>query len=683
MAKKTQGGSQATSTTAPSSAMAGPVFGLGALLLIAAVVTTAVLSLSYIPGFVPPGCGEDGGCAKLKDHWASHVPVVNWPVAYVGLAYFAAALTVWLRSKKSGLHPAAAWVARLGGLASAAYIVIMLQKGTICEWCLATHIINLVFVGMVEFATPRDRLSKSGSVWKPALTAFALATVAAGGVQATALSKEKAKDDAAIADLVDEIAPAKSPTKQPGANANAPQEQTPPPPSQGETTTTSDGRTITITRPPAAGKHTEAIAQLVDVPYDLETHGPGRQGFTGRYLIGPEIAQVRIVAFSCLQCPDCRAVKKEILELLKARPGEVSFSHKHYPFNSECNPYVSRGIHIDGCKASHIVEAAGMLGGPGAFWEMSSWCFDQFSRLPKLDDGALSTKLAELGIDQAAFDHAMNAAAIDEAISADVEEGHALGLSSTPMVFINGKEFRRWQRYGNLTIAVEEVLKRQPAPMDATGDLPESALAKLLSDWEQNTAMPDLRSPWGYVYGTPEAEAKATVTVYGCYASGRTREVDRFIRAYVDEHPGVAYRFRLYPMSVGCNAGFKGIPGQGACEYARAALAAGRLGGSDGFWKLHAFIMDKEMVEGPGPTALVDELAALAPSRDEAEAMWRSDAVDRALLRETQTDATLSRMRIEGVPRVFVNDKWVMNWRWEGHLVVYDCLDAALEATGQ
>lgn len=689
MAKKTQGGSKATSTTASTGAMATPMFGLGVLLLGAAVVTTLVLSLSYIPGFVPPGCGEGGGCGKLKDHVASRVPGVNWPVAYVGLAYFAAALTVWLRSRKGGLHPMAVWVARLGGLASAAYIVIMLQAGTICEWCLATHIINLVFVGLVEFATPRDRGSKASGMLKPALTAFACATVAAGGVQAVALSKERAKDNDAIQALADEIA---GPSTPPAEQAPAPTAATTPPltpattPAGGEQTTTTqtaDGRQITVTRPASAEGHNDAIAQAVEVAYPLETHGPGREGFTGRYLMGPEIAQVRIVAFSCLQCPDCRRVKGEIEDLVKAHAGAVSFSHKHYPFNSECNKYVSRGVHIDGCKSARAVEAAGLLGGPGAFWAMSAWCFDQFSRLPKLDDSQLSAKLKELGIDQAAFDHAINASTIDAAIEADVEQGHALGLSTTPMVFINGKEFRRWQRQGNLTLAVEEVLKREPAPADATFDQPESALAKLLGDWEQGSPLPDLKSPWGYTYGASEAEAKATVTIYGCYASGRTREADRFIRAYVDEHPDVCYRFRMYPMASACNAGFKGVPGQGACEYARAALAAGQLGGAEGFWTLHSFIMDKDMMQPVGPSMLLDELTKLAPSREAAEAMWKSDQVDRNLLRETQSDAALLRLRIEGVPRVFVNDKWVMNWRWDGHLVMYDCLDKALGSAKQ
>ncbi len=668
MAKKTTGKNRSKAATpgasgsGTSKAIPSAVFGIGALLLGATIVTTIVLSLSYIPGFVPPGCGEGGGCDKLKDHVASRIPFINWPVAYVGLAYFAAALTTWMRSRKIGLAPTVVWIARLGGLMSVAYIVIMLQEGTICTWCLATHVFNLLFVGVVEFATPRDRATKSAAMWKTSLTVFASATVLAGGVQLVADQKERAKDDAEQERIVQEIT---------GTSTSVTPPVTPP-----ATPPEDSGSNVTITNPNPTQKHNDAIAQLVEVPFDLETRGPGRAGFTGRYLIGPEHAQVRIVAFSCLQCPDCRRVKGEIERILHANPETVSFSHKHYPFNSTCNEHVSRPIHTGSCQGSNLVEAAGLVGGPGAFWEMSAWAFDHLSRNELVNQSELDAKLGELGIDLAAFRHALNAAQIDDVIASDSDEGHLLGLSTTPMVFINGKEFRRWGREGNLERTVKAVLAQNPAPMDASLDRPLDAHAKLLNDWRQGQAMPDLESPWGYSLGAKD-NPSATVTVYGCYSSGRTRELDRFIREYVNDHPDVTYHFRIFPMAKACNVGFKGMVGSGACEYARAVLAAGQLGGEDAFWKMHRFIMDRELMQGPGPTMLLDEVAKFAASREEAQSTINSDVVDQNLLRETQSDAFLARLRIEGVPRVFVNGKWVMNWRWEGHLIVYDALDAA------
>jgi hypothetical protein len=98
--------------------------------------------------------------------------------------------------------------------------------------------------------------------------------------------------------------------------------------------------------------------------------------FTGRYLYGPEEAPIRIVIFAGYQCQDCYTIEQQLVSLMQTR-SDINVSMKHFPFCKDCNPYMSRTMHANGCWAARAAEAAGILWGKDGFWKMHQHLFSK------------------------------------------------------------------------------------------------------------------------------------------------------------------------------------------------------------------------------------------------------------------------------------------------------------------
>ncbi|MEE8169324.1 MAG: hypothetical protein V3T70_02140, partial [Phycisphaerae bacterium] len=78
-----QGNDSLGEPSAPSPRSAAR-FTAGLGLLLAALAACALLSAQHLSGLRLPGCGPASGCAQLSETAWGRVPVVNWPVAFVG-----------------------------------------------------------------------------------------------------------------------------------------------------------------------------------------------------------------------------------------------------------------------------------------------------------------------------------------------------------------------------------------------------------------------------------------------------------------------------------------------------------------------------------------------------------------------------------------------------------------------
>src|SRR5438477_507766 len=79
--------------------------------------------------------------------------------------------------------------------------------------------------------------------------------------------------------------------------------------------------------------------------------------------------------------------------------------------------------------------------------------------------------LRELSFEPATFEAAMQAEESLRAVREDVEEGSRLGLTQTPMIFVDGVELRGWSAPDALAQAVRAAVEH-PAPdrADAAAD---------------------------------------------------------------------------------------------------------------------------------------------------------------------------------------------------------------------
>ena len=138
---------------------------------------------------------------------------------------------------------------------------------------------------------------------------------------------------------------------------------------------------------------------------------------------GPATAPVTIVEFSDFQCPFCRQTVQPLEDLLAQRPGEVRLIFRSFP--------------LDFHQYSELAhEAALAAGAQGKFWPMHDLIFAHQSRLERAD---LVRYAAQLGLDMAAFEHALDAHVYAGQIAADRALGAQFDVTGTPTLFINGK----------------------------------------------------------------------------------------------------------------------------------------------------------------------------------------------------------------------------------------------------
>jgi protein-disulfide isomerase/uncharacterized membrane protein len=597
---------------------------LGTIGLLLGVGASLALVLEHLAGLQLPGCGAGSPCARASESIWGKVPYVNWPVSSLGLAYFLGLLVAWLAAR-AGVSGGARWVIRLGLLLSLGFTVVMFRGGYVCPYCLAAHVGNLFFWLCMEFGTrtaPADRRPLATLV-----TAFVLCSAVLGGAEWRGRATARATAEKEI--RASEVAILAASTKpDPGS---------------------SDKNESVTTAP------TDAIAEAAS-----------SAGFTGRWRLGPEAAPIRIVLFMDYQCKGCHLIELELKKLMEQHP-ELSLSVKHWPGGSECNPNPAEREHIYACADARAAEAAGILYGHDGFWKLHFWLFDKSGRATDEDFRAVC---AEFGWDADEFDRVRRSDETQRRVETDVAEGFSLGLSSTPMIFINAVEFKGWSAPLGLTRVVDAISQKDLPAKTAADDHAMPAKESFIFQWRQAKVreLPVTAHAWP----RGPADAKLKIVVWGDYQQPNTALADRIIREFSAARSDVQYTFHPYPLDRSCNVSAKEDEYPSACRAAYAAQAAGLLGGADGYRKMHDWLL-RHQAEFDDDTL---RAAAVELGLDPAALLARMDdaAVSAAIAEEALAG---SQAGLQHSPLMFVNGKVVPRWLHGKEPVLRAILDAA------
>ncbi|MBU0637434.1 MAG: thioredoxin domain-containing protein [Planctomycetes bacterium] len=606
---------------------------VGALALLVAAGTALVLALKNLDAVSLPGCGPGSACDQVAASAWSKIPVINWPVSFVGVAYFLALLTVWGGTRAS-TPPLLRLVVRCGVVASLGFTIIMLVEGHICQYCVAAHAGNLVFWLTLESVRSRMAAPASRTLGTVGLV-FVLASFALGVAhwrQNQALAERGERE---LSKSIGEIIAATSQ----------------------KTAAMVDPASVTTTHPATTATNEASPDAVETTP----------QGFTGRYRWGPEQAPLRLVLFTDYQCVDCNRIEREIRLLLEERD-DISVSLKHFPMCNDCNPrFAERNPHANACWAARAAEAAGILRGNDAFWEMHHWLFDRHGSFTRAQ---LLEGLRELGYDATEFTRVMTGPETLARVEADIQEALTLGLHFTPMIFINGVEFKGWYAKDAVVRAVQSVAATNPPPMTAAHDQPPTASEKYVADWREQRVrrLPADNRTW--TRGATDAAVR--IVVWGDYQEPFTAQADGIIRAFLEQRADASYAFRHYPVDQGCNPEVKSTMHPQACLAARAAEAAGALGGAEGYWRMHDWLMDHQ--DGLNAKTLREAVPQLGLEADVFFATLDDAAVATAIVEDVHAAKQLG---LRSIPMVFVNEKWVPRWLREGDRVLERILEEA------
>lgn len=588
-----------TPSLSPSRSIA---FHLASLLLVVALACAAMLAYSHMRGVALPGCGAGSACdAAARSPW-SKVPGLNYPVAFVGLAYAAALLAAWIASR-GVLSRLACLLVLLGALASLTFLVVSFALRILCPYCLAYHACNLV---VAAIAWRRARAVRHSAPGHAVLALIIFTVVAGAGYVAWSGAATRAARRAEK-DL--------------------------------------EASTRALTQPaPGVPSVSAAIA--------------GGDRFEGRYRRGPEFARVRIVMFTDYQCPDCRIIERELDGLLRAHP-DVAASIKYFPLSTLCNDRIQVDMHPDACWGARTAEVAGTLGGAEGFWRMHAWLFEKSG---SFDEPTLRAALPGLGFDPARFIGMLEDPAVNARIQADIAEGASMGISNTPFIFINGVELRGWIAPKALTRAVEAALATNPPPRSAAEDHPPRAAEKYIEDWRQDRSPPIPPGALRYVLGPVEAPAQ--VVVIGDRFEPGTAAMDQRFRAIAIE-PGsrVRYSFVSFPFDQGCNPHVPSTKFAGSCAASRYVEAVGQAAGNDAYWRVHAYAVDhpKEWQEMCARGSTIGELADAMG----IHGLTWLDALDHPRTSQAMADdvALAKEMGMTAMPMVIVKGRAVRQWR--------------------
>lgn len=655
-------------------------FGTGIAFLGVAAAASGTLVASHLGGVGVPGCGAAGGCADASKSVLGTVPGIGLPTASLGVAYFAAVLAGYLGTRGSP-GSTARWIARLGALASVGFLVGSVVLKVLCVYCIVSHAANLAFLVVLE-TTARTASRRSAGFW-PALATFLVVGGGLGLAEAGVRSRAREKAEQELRDSTQDA------IKQSIRNESAGQVD------RDEKAAGGEGPDGAVTGP-VTGAQGAGTAPKGPAP-DVTTEGAGATpaanevspavtaetttaspGFTGRYRLGPEVAPVRVVIFSDYQCPECKVMERQVMDVVAKHPN-VSVSAKHFPFCTDCNKYMPPGNnkHPNACRAARAAEAAGKVGGGEAFWAMHAWNFEVNG---VFTESELDARVASMGLDVAAFKAAYNDPAINALVESDVEEGMALGLRFTPTVFVNGVELRGIMATDALLRAVEAILASDPTPVSASADRPPDLMQKVVDDWRAEPLQREPTDQRSWSVG-PEGAA-LHLMMWGDYSEPFTARADAVVRGLVSSRTDLRYTFRHYPVDKTCNMFARQTMHPFSCVASRAAEAAGQLGGSEGYWKMHEWLLANQRQPGgapPGGQPLTEPLVlaqAKAMGFDEAAflAAYRGPEAKKAIEEDARGGA---RVNVQSLPTIVLNGQRVPRW-FVGESIVLDrIIDAA------
>ena len=138
---------------------------------------------------------------------------------------------------------------------------------------------------------------------------------------------------------------------------------------------------------------------------------------------GPPRADVSLVEYGDLECPNCKQAAPIVKLLLQKFPDHLQFAFRHFPLE---------GVHPN---AGLAAEAAECAGAQGQFWQMHDLLFENQQHLQRNHLVACAEKLQ---LDMARFKSELDGHVYLQRVREHVASGNDSGVRSTPAFFING-----------------------------------------------------------------------------------------------------------------------------------------------------------------------------------------------------------------------------------------------------
>lgn len=177
-------------------------------------------------------------------------------------------------------------------------------------------------------------------------------------------------------------------------------------------------------------------------------NAPTGQTTEGFWFKGQPDAPVTVTVFGDFQCPACQATFQQLEDDLDQRyveAGKVKFVFHDFPLTS---------IHANAHLAAQAARAAGAQ---GKFWPFHDVLYARQAEWENDRDPTARFKsyAAELGLDQQAFDRALDDETYADVIDAAMAAGRQQGISSTPTYLVDGQRIETTALFSAIDAALQ------------------------------------------------------------------------------------------------------------------------------------------------------------------------------------------------------------------------------------
>ena len=187
----------------------------------------------------------------------------------------------------------------------------------------------------------------------------------------------------------------------------------------------------------------------------LKTEGAPSQGTQG--------ASVVIVEFSDFECPFCQKESNILRQnLLSTYPTQVHLYYKQFPLTS-MHPWSKGAAIASRCVYSQKSDE---------FWKYHDWIFDHQNEITpnNLKDKVLDWAKGEQALDGLKLAACIDNKSAEGEVDKDIAEGHALGVDSTPTLYINGRRIAAAAEWPTLKAIIDEEIEYQKTAKNAGED---------------------------------------------------------------------------------------------------------------------------------------------------------------------------------------------------------------------
>ena len=168
---------------------------------------------------------------------------------------------------------------------------------------------------------------------------------------------------------------------------------------------------------------------------------------SGNNLGNPD-APIRVQLYSDFACPMCFAYNIMIHKAVKEL-GNVYIEPHNLPLDRECNKYLRKQVHKNGCRYAKYAVAAK---NQGKYWDMSTLLFEHH---PKNDEEAVQlAKKIGLNIDK--FKQDIQSKETMKKITDDIDYAVSQGVVATPTIVIDGERYLGIKPYYELKELIQK-----------------------------------------------------------------------------------------------------------------------------------------------------------------------------------------------------------------------------------